>query len=117
MLAYLLTCRHGFDIEYFHARVLAEIEPWPVDVVAGYARLVELLTEYGPSLRLPHSRAFGDGLFELRPRGRSGIGRAFYCFMLGKRIVVLRAFIKKTQQTPDRELALARRRFKELKDG
>ena len=107
----------AFEIEYFHARVLAEIESWPVDVVADYARLVELLTEYGPSLRLPHSRAFGDGLFELRPRGRSGIGRAFYCFMLGKRIVVLHAFIKKTQQTPDRELAVARRRLKELKDG
>jgi phage-related protein len=70
----------AFHVEYFHARVLAEVESWPVDVLADYARLVELLIEYGPSLRLPHSRAFGDGLFELRPRGRSGIGRAFYCF-------------------------------------
>ena len=59
----------AFEIQYFHARVLAEVESWPVDVVADYARLVELLAEYGPSLRLPHSRAFGDGLFELRPRG------------------------------------------------
>jgi hypothetical protein len=62
----------GYSIEYFHARVLAEIESWPVDVVADYARIVELLIEYGPNLRLPHSRAFGDGLFELRPRGTSG---------------------------------------------
>jgi hypothetical protein len=59
------------------------VQSWPVDVLADYARLVELLTEHGPSLRLLHSRAFGDGLFELRPRGRSGIGRAFYCFLLG----------------------------------
>jgi phage-related protein len=42
-----------------------------------------------PNLKLPYSRAFGDGLFELRPRGRSGIGRAFYCFLVGKRVVVL----------------------------
>lgn len=77
-------------------------------------RLVELLAEYGPSLRLPHSRAFGDGLFELQPRGRSGIGRAFYCFLAGKRVVVLHAFIKKSQETPDRELKLARRRLKEV---
>lgn len=62
----------AFEIEYFHERVLAEIESWPVDVLADYARLVELLAEYGPSLRLPHSRAFGDGLFELRLRGRAG---------------------------------------------
>jgi phage-related protein len=97
--------------------VLAEIESWPVDVLADYARLVELLLEYGPGLRLPHSRALGDGLFELRPHGRSGIGRAFYCFIVGRRITVLHAFIKKTQQTPDRDLKLARKRLKELRDG
>jgi phage-related protein len=107
----------AFEIEYFHPRVLAEIESWPVDVLADYARLAELLIEYGPSLRLPHSRAFGNGLFELRPSGRSGIGRAFYCFVVGKRVTVLHAFIKKTPQTPDRELKLARSRLKELKDG
>jgi len=107
----------AFEIEYFHERVLAQIESWPVDVVADYARLVELLIEHGPDLRLPHSRAFGDGLFELRPKGKSGIGRAFYCFMLGKRIIVLHALIKKTQQTPDKELKLARKRLKELQHG
>ncbi len=107
----------AFSIEYFHARVLAEIESWPVDVVADYARLAELLIAHGPSLRLPHSRAFGDGLFELRPRGRSGIGRAFYCFLVGQRVVVLHAFIKKSQQTPEQELKLARRRMKEIRNG
>lgn len=106
-----------FEINYFHARVLAEIESWPVDVVADYARIVELLIEHGPSLRLPHSRAFGDGLFELRPRGRSGIGRAFYCYMVGKQVIVLHAFIKKSQQTPDNELKLARKRLKEVQHG
>ena len=113
----MLTFGMGFEIIYFHERVLAEIESWPVDVLADYARLVELLAEHGPSLRLPHSRAFGDGLFELRPRGSTGIGRAFYCFLVGKRVVVLHAFVKKSQQTPDRELKLARKRFKEVQHG
>jgi len=58
-----------------------------------------------------------DGLFELRPRGRSGIGRALYCFLAGKRVVVLHAFIKKSQQTPDHEIKLARKRLKEVKNG
>jgi phage-related protein len=107
----------AFEVEYFHERVRSEIESWPVDIVADYARLIELLTGYGPSLRLPHSRTFGEGLFELRPRGRSGIGRAVYCFVSGKRIVVLHAFIKKSQQTPDRELRLARKRRRELQNG
>lgn len=103
-------------VEYFHQRVLTEIESWPVDIVADYARLVELLMEHGPALRLPHSRPMGGGLFELRPRGRSGIGRAFYCYMVGQRIIVLHAFVKKTQATPDRELKVARKRLKELQD-
>lgn len=105
----------AFTIEYFHPRVLAEIEAWPVDVLADYARMAELLMEYGPNLRLPHSRALGGGLFELRPRGRSGIGRALYCFLVGRRVVVLHAFVKKSQQTPERELKLARNRMKEVR--
>lgn len=107
----------AFEIEYFHDRVLAEIESWPVDVVADYAHLLELLAEHGPNLRLPHSRALGGGLFELRSRGGVGTGRAFYCFLIGKRVVIVHAFIKKTQQTPDKELKLARKRAKELLDG
>lgn len=88
-----------------------------MDILADYARLAELLAEYGPHLRLPHSRSMGDGLFELRPRGRSGIGRALYCYLAGRRVVVVHAFIKKTQQTPDQDLKIARRRVKELHHG
>jgi phage-related protein len=73
--------------------------------------------DYGPNLRLPHSRSLGGGLFELRPRGKSGIGRAFYSFLIGQRAVVLHAFIKKSQQTPERELKLARKRMKEVLHG
>ena len=107
----------SYEIEYFHPKVLSDIESWAVDVVADYARIIELLAEHGPNLRLPHSRAMGDGLFELRPKGKSGIGRAFYCFLVGRRIVILHAFIKKTPQTPDKDLKLARKRMKELKNG
>lgn len=106
-----------YEIYYFHPRVQAAIEAWPVDVLADYARLIELLAEHGPSLRLLHSRALGSGLFELRPHGKSVIGRAFYCFLTGKRVVIVHAFVKKTEQTPDQELALARKRAKEVRDG
>lgn len=62
-----------YAIQYFNDRVRADIESWPVDILADYARLVEMLTEYGPMLRMPHSRAFGGGLSEVRPKGRSGL--------------------------------------------
>ncbi len=107
----------AFEIEYFNERVRDEIESWPGDLFADFGRLLDLLAEYGPVLRLPHSRSMGDGLFELRPRGSSGIGRAFYCFLIGKRVVIVHAFIKKSQQTPDKELKLARKRVRKVKDG
>lgn len=107
----------SYSIEYFHPRVQAEVESWPVGILADYARLVELLMEFGPNLRMPHSRAMGKGLFELRPRGREGMGRALYCHVTGQRIVVLHAFTKKTQATPPRDLALARKRMKEVENG
>ena len=107
----------SYHIEYFNRHVLRELESWPTDVLADYARLIELLLEHDPDLRMPYSKALGDGLFELRAKGRKGIGRAFYCFLIGKRIVVLHAFVKKTQQTPSQDLQLARRRAAEVKHG
>ena len=107
----------SFLVEYYHPKVLEEIEAWPVEILAEYAHLVDLLMTHGLDLRMPHSRAMGDGLFEVRPRGREGIGRALYCFAVGERIVVLHAFIKKTQQAPEKELRLARKRMKEVRDA
>jgi len=107
----------NYSVEYFHPRVKADIENWPPGILADYARILELLTEFGPQLRMPRSRALGDGLFELRPRGTEGIGRAFYCSAINQRIIVLHAFIKKTQETPERELRLARNRMKEVSNG
>ena len=106
-----------YKVEYFHPRVRDEIEGWPVGILADYAHLVELLMEFGPDLRMPHSRAMGGGLFELRPRGREGIGRALYCYLTGRRVVILHAFIKKTQATSERDLRIARKRMKEVQDG
>ncbi|HMO45619.1 MAG TPA: type II toxin-antitoxin system RelE/ParE family toxin [Rubrivivax sp.] len=39
------------------------------------------------------------------------------CFLAGKRVAVVHAFTKKTQQTPDKESKIARKRVKELQDA
>lgn len=106
----------SWTIDYYSEEVRLEIDSLPPDIRASYARLTELLEEFGLELRMPHSRAMGRGLFELRPRGREGIARVFYCMKVGKRIVVLHSFIKKTQETPKRELEIARRRQKEISE-
>ena len=40
-----------------------------------------------------------------------------YCFVVGKRVVVLHAFVKKSQRTPESGLKLARKRYKEVQHG
>jgi phage-related protein len=72
---------------------------------------------YGPDLGMPHTRAIGQGLFELRLKAAEGIARVFYCTVIDRQIVMLHQFVKKTEKTPARELELARRRMKELKNG
>lgn len=68
----------------------------------------------GPNLGEPHPQALGDGLFELRLKGAEGIARVF-CTVVGRRIVMLHSFIKKTQRTPRQDLEIARSRLKEIK--
>ena len=87
----------------------------PVTLQARYIGLTSRMIEYGPNLGLPHTDAFGGGLFELRIKGVEGIARIFFCTMMKQEIVMLHSFIKKTQKTPERELKVAKLRMKELK--
>ena len=105
----------AWQFSYYNAEVQAAIEAWPTGIRASYLRIIETMREHGPDLGLPHTRAMGSGLFEIRAKGREGIGRAFYCIVIGQRIVILHAFTKKTEQTPRRELETARARMKEAK--
>ncbi len=104
-----------WTILYFNERVQREIEEWPVGIYADFLRVTELLEEGGLDLRMPHSRAMKDGLFELRCKGSEGIGRAFYCTRVGRELIILHSIIKKTQATPAKDLELARKRLKEVK--
>jgi len=62
-------------------------------------------------------RSMRDGLLELRLKGAEGVARVFYCTRVGRRIVMLHSFVKKTQRTPPRELEIALSRMKEVKHG
>ena len=106
-----------YGVEYYNRSVRDEIESWPVGILADYARLVELLLDFGPALRMPHSRAMGGGLFELRPHGEEGAGRALYCWATDRRGVILHAFRKRTKTSPLRDLETARKRLKKVRNG
>lgn len=106
-----------WEILYYSTNVRKFILDLPNGILADYLRLIELLQEHGADLRLPHSRTMGKGLFEMRPRGAEGIGRVFYCTQIGRKIVILHTFVKKTQKTPKNELDIARKRLKEVKNA
>ncbi len=106
-----------WTITFYNERVEAEIQKLPAGFLARFLRYAERMELYGPDLGMPHTRAMGGGLFELRLKAEEGIARVLYCTMVGQRIVVLHQFIKKSQKTPRKELNTARKRMKELKDG
>ncbi len=68
---------------------------------------------FGPDLGMPHTRAMGKGLFELRLKSKEGIGRVFFCTRPTRRVLMLHAFVKKSAKTPAKERKLARERMRE----
>ncbi|MCK9363753.1 MAG: type II toxin-antitoxin system RelE/ParE family toxin [Syntrophales bacterium] len=107
----------NWTITYFSESVQHEILAMPAGFLGWYLRYSDRMEVFGPGLGLPHTRAMGEGLFELRLKSAEGIARVFYCTMIGKKIVVLHQFIKKTDKTPPRELETARRRMREVKNA
>lgn len=87
----------------------------PADMRARLARMIEVIGNHGLE-NLPRDwvRSLGDKLWELRVSGRDGIARAIYVTATGRRVVIVRIFVKKTQRTPQRELELSRQRAKEI---
>src|SRR5260370_34858250 len=85
---------------------------------ARFLRISELLESFGPQrVGLPHVRPLGEKLWEMRLSGREGIGRAIYTAAAGRRLIVLHAFVKKTQKTPPIALNLPLKRLKESGSG
>jgi phage-related protein len=104
----------AWRIEYYNTTVEQAILDLPSGLLARYLRLADLMLEFGPNLGMPHTRAMGEGLFELRVQGREGIARVFYCTVFQRRIVMPHVFIKTSQKTPKRELDIAKRRLREV---
>ncbi len=84
---------------------------------ANFLRISELLMEHGPQpLGMPYVRPLVRKLYEMRMRGADDIiARAIYIAAKGRRLVVLRAFTKKTRRTPRRDIDLALQRAKEIR--
>ena len=105
-----------YDIRYYSDGLREDILALPDTLAARYLVLTRRMVAVGPNLCEPHTKAMGNGLFELRLKGAEGIARVFYCTLVGKRIVMLHSFVKKSNRTPARELEVAMGRMKEVKN-
>ena len=98
-----------------NAIVDAELNALPADMRAQLSRISFMIEEFGlQRMREPHVKHLRGLLWEMRMRGRDGISRALYVVGKGQRVVIVRAFVKKTQTTPNREIELALRRAEEV---
>ena len=106
----------AWNVETLNETVDAEPAGLPADMRARLARISELIESVGlPSVKEPHVRHIRGHLWEIRLKGKAGIARALYGTVKEQRVVILRAFIKKTEKTPAGEIELALQRAKELK--
>lgn len=101
-------------VETLNDKVDKELDSLPADMRARFTRTCQLISTVGlEQMGAPHVRHMTGPLWELRLSGRGGIARAFYVAASGRRVVVVRAFVKKTRRTPRREIELALRRARE----
>jgi phage-related protein len=107
----------NWTITYYSDSIQAEILAMPAGFLARFLRYAERMEVFGPDLGMPHTRAMGNGLFELRLKAAEGIARLFYCTIVGRKIVILYQYTKKTDKTPSRDLSTVKRRMKEIKDA
>jgi phage-related protein len=103
----------SWTVETLNETVDSEVDALPEDMRARLVRIAKLIEEKGlERVEEPHVKHLQGRLWEMRLRGRSGISRALYVTAVGKRVVIVRVFVKKTERTPQREIALALSRAK-----
>jgi len=105
----------AWTVETLNAVVDAEVEGLPADMRARFAYISDLIEEFGlERVREPHVKHLRGPLWEMRMKGRDGVSRALYVTAVGRRVVVVRVFSKKTRKTPTREIELALKRASEV---
>ena len=104
----------SWKVTFFNEKAKEETLGFPNGILTNFLHIAEIIEEFGPAIGKPYTAPMGSGLFEIRAKGREGIGRSLFCSVKGKEIVILNSFIKKTPKTPKKEIDKARKRMLEL---
>ena len=104
-----------WTVVYLNDAVRAEVESLSPELRAKFRRIVELIRSKGlEQVREPYVKHLEGRLWEMRLSGQNIIARVVYLAASGRRVVVLHAFVKKTEKIPRRALETARARAKEV---
>lgn len=106
--------KEKWTITFYSKEVKQEIEKLPRGILAKYARLTNMMENYGPYIGMPHTKHLGKSLIEMRLKAIEGISRVFYAALNQNEIIVLHSIIKKTEKTPRKELDIAYKRLSEV---
>ena len=106
----------AWTVTFYSEKVEQETLALPPGILASFLRITELMEEFGPDLGRPHTAPLGQGLFEIRAKGKEGIARLVFCTVKGQEIVVLITVVKKSNKIPKRHLDTAIKRMKEIQD-
>ena len=104
----------NWKITFYNTKIETQTLNFPSGILANLLHIMEMIENLGPNLGKPYVGSLGSGLYEIRAKGKEGIGRSLYCTIAGKEIVILHSFIKKTPKTPKKDLDLAKKRMKEV---
>ncbi len=88
----------GWHVTFYNEKVEDKTLSFPKGILANLLHIIEMMLQFGPALGKPYTESLGEGLFEIRAKGKEGIGRSLFCTLKGKEIVILHSLSKKRKK-------------------
>lgn len=89
----MITLNMYWKVVFFNEKVSKETLKFPKGILADFLHIVEMIQSFGPSLGMPYTKAMGQGLFEIRAKGKEGIGRSLFCTVKDQKVIILHSFV------------------------
>ena len=93
----------NWRITFYNEKVEKKTLSFPKGILANFLHIVEMMEEYDPALGKPYTASMGDGLFEIRAKGKEGIGRSLFCTIKGQEITFLIHLLKNPRKHPKKK--------------
>jgi phage-related protein len=109
----------NYTVEFVSDNAGDETYSLPKDILAEVIHIMQMMEQHGANLGHPYTAPMEGhkGLFEIRAKAKAGIGRSLFCYVKGRKVIILHSFVKKTQKTPKKNIKIALERKKEADNG